>query len=378
MTQFQPSLFQNISPLIPTEGIKYAGSKLKLLSRILELVDSVKPRVVFDGFAGTTRVSQALAHAGYTVIANDLAIWSKVFATCYLLNDKSKDHYIQLINYLNGLEGEQGWYSEHYGGNANGGCAIQSDGLKRPWQLHVTQRLDAIRDAIESLDLDEVEKCVALTSLILALDKVDNTIGHYASYLKDWSPRSYNLLKLEVPQMIPRKHEHLVLNEDIFSTIAHVEADLAYFDPPYGSNNEKMPPSRIRYAAYYHLWKTICLNDKPELFGNARRRKDSSDTEVPNPFEDFRRNIDTGRFVAVEAIEKLIKNVNVEYVLLSYSSGGRATATELHEILENHGQILRVAKVNYKKNVMADMKWTNEWVQEAEEQHQEFLFLIRK
>jgi len=372
------SLFQNISPVIPTEGIKYAGSKLKLLPRILELVDYVKPQTVFDGFAGTTRVSQALAGAGYVITANDLAIWSKVFATCYLLNDKPRAHYQELIDYLNGLAGKHGWFSENYGGHPNGGKAIQLDGRKKPWQYHATRRLDAIRDAIETLNLDEIEKSVALTSLILALDKVDNTIGHYASYLKGWSPRSYNPLKLKVPQLQPRRFEHRVLNQDIFEAIEQVQVDLAYFDPPYGSNNEKMPPSRVRYAAYYHLWKTVCLHDKPELFGKARRRKDSSDTAVPNPFEDFRRNPDSGRFIAVEAIERLIKNVDAEYVLLSYSSGGRATASELYAILESHGTIVRTAKVNYKKNVMADMKWTNEWIREAPEPHHEFLFLIRK
>jgi hypothetical protein len=43
----------------PTEGIKYAGSKLKLLPHILRLAKKVNPRSIFDGFSGTTRVSQA-------------------------------------------------------------------------------------------------------------------------------------------------------------------------------------------------------------------------------------------------------------------------------------------------------------------------------
>ena len=59
-----------------TEGIKYAGSKLKLLPHILQLVQKVKPRTVLDGFSGTTRISQALAQTGHRVIANDLSVWS--------------------------------------------------------------------------------------------------------------------------------------------------------------------------------------------------------------------------------------------------------------------------------------------------------------
>ena len=48
------------------------------------------------------------------------------------------------------------------------------------------------------------------------------------------------------------------------------DVDLAYYDPPYGSNNDKMPPSRVRYASYYHVWTTIIQNDRPELFGKGR------------------------------------------------------------------------------------------------------------
>ena len=69
----------------PTEGIKYAGSKLRLLSHILQLVKQVDAKTVLDGFSGTTRVSQALARLGYTVVCNDVAVvvegvWDVLFA----------------------------------------------------------------------------------------------------------------------------------------------------------------------------------------------------------------------------------------------------------------------------------------------------------
>jgi len=32
------------------------------------------------------------------------------------------------------------------------------DGLKKPWQVHNTRKLDGIRDEIDSLNLPEVEK----------------------------------------------------------------------------------------------------------------------------------------------------------------------------------------------------------------------------
>jgi adenine-specific DNA-methyltransferase len=361
----------------PTEGIKYAGSKLKLLPYILQLVKKVDAKTILDGFSGTTRVSQVLAKSGYKVLCNDISVWSEVFGVCYLLNKKKKQDYQELINHLNSLPPVDGWFTENYGGLPNSGCAIQVDSLKKPWQVHNTRKLDAIREEIERLSLSKVDKAVAITSLILALDQVDSTLGHYVSYLQDWSPRSYKNLVLKVPNVFVANEEHQVFRSDIFNLVPNVSADLAYFDPPYGSNNDKMPPSRVRYASYYHLWTTICLYDKPKLFGKAKRRDDTSDTIAASVFEDFRRD-SSGRFVVIEAIERLLQLTRARWIILSYSSGGRATADELNQVLTNNGELLEVVEVDYKKNVMAEMKWTNEWVGDSDKPHHEFLFLIEK
>jgi adenine-specific DNA-methyltransferase len=372
------SLFDDLIIDAPkTEGIKYAGSKLKFLSQILELSMKTKAKSVLDGFSGTTRVGQAFAQQGYRVISNDVAVWSEVFGTCYLQNKKAPKEYQPLIDHLNSLPPTEGWFTEHYGGQPNGGSAIQEDGLKKPWQIKNTQRLDAIREEIDRLSLSPIEKAVALTSLILALDQVDSTLGHFVSYLRDWSPRSYNDLALKVPRLFVNDQDHAVHRRDIFDLLPDCKVDLAYFDPPYGSNNEKMPPSRVRYASYYHLWTSVCLGDEPELFGKAKRRKDTSDRVAASVFEEFRRS-DQDRYIALEAIERLISETRAEWIILSYSSGGRATAEELDDIIRKNGHLSEVLEIDYKKNVMAGMKWTNEWVRDAERPNREFLFLIRK
>lgn len=361
---------KNNQIIVPeTEGIKYAGSKLKILPSILNLIAELPIHTVLDGFSGSTRVSQAFAKMGFNTTANDISAWSEVLAKAYLLNKKEPQYYAEVITHLNSLKGYEGWFSQHYGGTLK-----NTD--KKPFQLKNTKKLDAIRDEIDVLGLDEIEKAVALTSLMLALDSVDNTMGHYVAYLADWSARSYHDLKLKLPKLFINTNDNTVIKSDIFNTIQNQSFDLAYFDPPYGSNNEKMPPSRVRYNSYYHIWTTIIQNDKPTLFGKANRRIDSKDEIGASVFEEFRKD-ENGNFIAMEAIRKLISETQANYILLSYSSGGRASKAELFDILQSAGKLMKVVEIDYKKNVMSSMRWTHNWVN-SDDKHLEYLFLMQK
>ena len=354
---------------IKTEGIKYAGSKLKIIPFILQIVSELEDVVnVLDGFSGTTRVSQALAQIGFDTTANDISTWSEVFGTCYLNSKGTDKYYKEIIDYLNSLKGYDGWFTQNYGGEE-----AQS---KKPFQAKNTRKLDAIRDEIDSMNLSWEDKCVILTSLIYALDSVDSTLGHYVAYLSDWSSRSYNDLVLKLPKRFPIISNNSVIKDDIFNTISKNKYDFVYLDPPYGSNNEKMPPSRVRYNSYYHIWTTVIQNDKPTIFGKANRREDSRDTIEGSVFEEFRKDSD-GHFIAMKALGKLIKETNSHYILLSYSSGGRATKGELNDIIAESGKLLRAIEIDYKKNVMGNMRWTNEWINSDGKYH-EYLFLMEK
>lgn len=352
---------------VATEGVKYAGSKLKLIPHILSLVAGCGDvRSVLDGFSGTTRVSQAFAKSGYDTTSNDVSVWSETFARCYLEKGKGDAFYQPLLDELNRLPGICGWFTETYG----------ATGSKSPFQTKNLMRLDAIRTAIDEMSLDSVDKSVLLTSLILALDRVDSTLGHFASYLAEWSPRSFGDLCLRLPRRFPVLTKNTVLRSDVFNAIDGRRFDLAYFDPPYGSNNEKMPPSRVRYAAYYHFWKTVILNDKPVVFGKAKRREDSRDTVTPSVFEEYRKD-ESGRFLAMDAIGRLIQRTDAKYIILSYSSGGRATREELMDAISQNGTLLKAVSIDYKRNIMANMRWTNKWTRETDK-NQEYLFLLRK
>lgn len=362
----QTSLFDDLQ--VPqTEGIKYVGSKLKILPHIIQIINGLKIRTALDAFSGTTRVAQAFSQLGFDTSANDIAEYSEIFGHCYLLSTKPNEFYQKFIDELNSLKGTFGWFSQHYGGENEAG--------KRPFQLKNTMKLDAIRDKIDEFDLNFTDKAVLLTSLILALDCVDNTLGHYASYLSGWCKRSYNDLFLRLPRRFTPKTQNRVIKSDAFKAITNFY-DLVYFDPPYGSNNEKMPPSRVRYKAYYHFYKSVILNDKPRVFGKANRREDSRDTAFPCIFEEFKKD-KSNKFIAIRAIERLIANTNARYILLSYSSGGRASKQELQEIISLNGRLLDAREIDYKKNVMSAMRWSYEWVND-DNTHKEYLFLLER
>jgi adenine-specific DNA-methyltransferase len=74
----------------------------------------------------------------------------------------------------------------------------------------------------------------------------------------------------------------------------------------------------------------------------------------------------------------LLGLTRAKYIILSYSSGGRATAEELNKVIRSSGKLVDVVEVDYKRNVMGGMRWTHEWIRDAEQPNREFLFLIER
>lgn len=94
-------------------------------------------------------------------------------------------------------------------------------------------------------------------------------------------------------------------------------------------------------------------------------------------FEEFRKD-SCGRFISVEAIRRLLAVTHARWIILAYSTGGRATAKELNDAIEGCGRVKEIVEVDHKANVMASMTWTDQWLRDAAVPNREMLFLIEK
>lgn len=356
------------------ESIRYSGSKDKILPKINLAIQDIPIKCVLDGFSGSSRVSQYFKYKGYNTTSNDLAIYSKHISECYLNANKPHSHYLEIINHLNNLTPIHGWFSENYGGINNNGTSIQSDGLKRPFQMHVTEKLDAIRNEIDCLYPTEcVDKSVLLTSLMLALDNVCNDMGHHVSYLKDWSKKSFKNLHLKVPKYTIDNLNHNVLSGDVFDVKG--KFDLCYFDPPYGTSNEKTKTTRVRYFSYYHLWTTVCKNDNPILIGSSKRRYDVSSDSLPGAISEFESTKDN---VVEDSFKLLCSSFDTEYTLISYSNRSKIKIDRLIEIISGFQKIKCVDKFDHNPNSQTFSIKNGEWKNDVKEPNLEYLILSKR
>lgn len=359
--------------IFQTEGIRYMGSKRTLIPFIHEALRGLPINTVLDGFSGSTRVSQFFKKAGYSVHANDVAAYSSIFGTAYLINnDTNPDDIATKIKYLNAIAPVDGFFTEAYGGTDDGaGNVVAIDGKKKPFQVKNTRKVDAIRPEIDRIAANETERCILLTSLILALDKVENTLGHQVSYLSKWGPRSYEDIVLTLPKLISGSRTYQTTQLDVSSIRG--QYDLAYFDPPYNTNNTVTASTRVRYASYYHLWTTLVKNDSPAVVGAANRRYDCSSDRLPGAITSY----ESTRSEIVEAeIERLLRGANAQFVLFSYSNKGKIQPQKIANIMSALGRVT-VNMFDHKENVQKALTINNLWPGDGS-QNYEYLFLLEK
>ena len=237
--------------------------------------------------------------------------------------------------------------------------------------MHNTRKLDAIRRRIPELTTNPIEQSVLLTSLILALDKVDNTMGHQVAYLKKWASRSHQTMTLKMPQLLLDGRPCQLSQRSVFDI--EDRYDLVYLDPPYGTNNPVTKTTRVRYRSYYHIWTTICRNDQPSVHGAAARRQDASSDRIPGALSIFE---STKTDAVHEATARLLAKLNCRYILFSYNNKGKLSPQALQDLFSPY-KTLAFLSFDHKEHAMKKATINEAWLGD-QGRNQEFLILVEK
>ncbi|MFA5024671.1 MAG: transcriptional repressor LexA [Patescibacteria group bacterium] len=312
---------KNEQQLLRIHNRRFLGNKTKLLGFIGDIVaDKCRGYYSFcDIFAGTGVVGHYFSRPETKIISNDILDSSSTSLQCWL-NTKAydRDKITEIIEYLNNLEPKK----ENYVSEIFGGSYFTKENA---------QKIGAIREEIEKLNkngkINQEETNILLTSLIYAIDKVANTVGHYETYRKKLD--TIQSLRLLVPNIdIKNNANNEIYQKDANQLIREIVCDVLYIDPPYNSR---------QYGDSYHLLENIVTWKKPKVEGVGKKMID--------------RNHLKSRYClkgAVYAFEDLIQNAKAKHILVSYNNTGekmneRSNAKipdhRIIEILKHRGEV---------------------------------------
>ncbi len=311
---FQP--IQQKAGYFQLQNRRYLGNKHKLLGFIEDIISEKCGEInsFCDIFAGTGVVGERFNTSEVKVISNDFLLANYTCLRAFLgVSGNIQDDTEKKIGYLNTLQGEDNnYFSRHFGGTY--------------FSLENARKIGAIREEIERIAENADEKNLLICSLLYAVDKVANTVGHYDAFRKKLD--TVQPLRLLVPDFdYSRNRNNEIYREDANALIRKITCDVLYIDPPYNSR---------QYSDAYHLLENLVEWKKPEVVGIGKKMDRShikSDYCLKN---------------ATQAFEDLIINAKCNHILLSYnntgdSKDGRSNARmndkDILRILKNRGEV---------------------------------------
>ncbi|MFM1995679.1 MAG: hypothetical protein RLZZ111_66 [Planctomycetota bacterium] len=308
--------------------IKYIGSKRTLLPAIVAVAKAIPGvRSVLDLFSGTSRVGHAFKREGFRVVANDHNAYAATLARCYVQADRAAilPDAEKLVREFNRLPGKPGYFTETF--------CVRS----RFFQPDNGARIDAIREAIAKKSLPSELESVMLVALMEAADRVDSTTGVQMAYLKSWAARASSALELRIPDVLPRaRHgKGKALQLEAVAAARSVSTDLAYVDPPYNQH---------KYLGNYHIWESLVLWDKPEVYGTACKRIDCR----------TRSSAFNSRPRFESAFSEVIGAIQAPWIVVSFNDEGYLTRERAEELLSTRGCVT-VIEHDYKRYVGAQI-----------------------
>ncbi|MHA2365574.1 MAG: DNA adenine methylase [Candidatus Hodarchaeales archaeon] len=307
---------------------RYQGSKLKLLSWLKEVFNSLSFDTVLDGFSGTGVVSYLLKNLKKNVTSNDILASNHIIAQALVVNQtetltQRKIKY--LMNNHKGLSYDsliQDVFEEIY--------FIPEENL---W-------LDRVVQNLHNTDLSVFEKSIAFYGLFQAcLIKRPYNLFHRANlYMRiatvsrsfgnkvTWDRSFEEYFPLFINQanqaIINIGEGHRAFNRDIFNL--DTDYDLVYLDPPYLN----LRGIGANYRSFYHFLEGLINygdNWKSKIDYKTKNRRLKS---IYNPWNDPKANLD--------CFERLFKKFRNSIIVLSYRDPGLPSIQLLQSLLESY------------------------------------------
>jgi adenine-specific DNA-methyltransferase len=311
------------------ETLNYIGSKKTLFNNILEVcqnnIKDMNHKNFADLFSGTGTIGYNMNKYCKKIIANDLEYYSYVINYAILkcrYNDKIKNIICDMNN-LNPID--NGLIYKNFSENEN--CE------RMFFTNENAKKCDSIRTYLNKLYNEKYinyeEFIFLLASIIVSIDKVANTSVVYGAYLKKYKKSALNRLLIKPIHTEQNNNiDNEVHNEKMEDLIIGKKYDIVYLDPPYNHRQYSGNYSPLNYIALYD--ENIELIGKTGLIKNYNKSIFCSRTKIKDGFI------------------KMIKNINCEYLILSYNNEGLLCLEDLKKILLDKGDII-LYKINYNK-----------------------------
>ena len=323
--------------------MRYLGNKTRLIPFLMRTVDrlGIEPGVACDPFAGTASVGSAMKVHGWRVHSGDLLALSYAFQVARVELDHTPRYsglhrngggragrsglsYRAVLSRLHSLPRRHGFISEHYS-PAGESAAVYG---RMYFTAENAGAIDAARETIADWTaegrLDRTGEQLLLASLIQGADRVANTTGVYASFVKSWQPNALKSLDLHPLRPISGAGATSGCTSfrgraiDLARRVGAV--DLVYLDPPYNQR---------QYPGYYHIPELLAMgwNPPPELRGKTGLIPDDAIRS------------DWCRSSRCEsALRELLAASDARHVLLSYNDEGLMTNEVISDAFREAGE----------------------------------------
>lgn len=285
--------------MISINNRRYIGSKYKMINFIKETMskEKIEYSSFLDLFGGTGIVGDFFNDQKTKVYVNDLLKSNYISYLAWFGNEKIDKNkikkYIEKYNSLTVLK--DNYFSLNFSNTYFNEENCKKIGFIR----------EDIEDNYTNNNLNIRERAILITSLLYAMDKIANTVGHYDAYRKKGDlNKKLELCMLNLKSNTNNRNNK-IFNEDSNELVRSLKADVVYIDPPYNSR---------QYSDAYHLLENVAIWEKGEVHGVAKKME---------------RNRIKSKYCSVSAplvFKDLIENIDAKYIIVSYNNMGKKGA----------------------------------------------------